>query len=377
MRPGPFALERYFAEHEFSARRLLSSSDCEPLAMRELLACADDEARELWEGLCLGYTETRGLPMLRREIAQLHVGVDAEHVLEVVPAEGILLAVQALVEPGDVVVVPMPAYQSLHEVARAAGAVIREWHADPGQGWRFDPATLAELAVGAKLVIVNFPHNPTGWQPSREEFRQIVAIAEHAGAWLLSDEMYRFLENDPQFGPVSAVEYSPRSVSLGGLSKAFGLPGLRVGWLAIPDSALYERIACAKDYTTICGSAPSEILALIALRARSKLLARSRAIVRENIDAFARWVDLNPEFRHWTHPRAGSVALAELPGEESASHFCSRILRDVGIALAPSHLFGVEDRYIRIGFGRADFQAGLAELERYLRRGEATSHGTR
>jgi aspartate/methionine/tyrosine aminotransferase len=363
MHTAPFALERYFAAHEFSARRLLSCSDCEPLSLKELLADADAELLSLWNSLRLGYTESRGLPLLRREIAMLYPGMGAEHIVEVVPEEGILLGMQALLHPGDSIVVTMPAYQSLHEIARAAGCKIREWWPEENQDWRFDPAALAKIAEGARLIVINFPHNPTGWLPSVEEFRQIFDIAESTGAWVFSDEMYRLLEHDPQTTLPSAVELYPRALALGGLSKGFGLPGLRAGWLASQDIFVLDRILEAKDYTTICGSAPGEILALIALRSRKKILARNRALICRNLDYFEDWLGKNPAIFRWTRPRASSVGLAEILAAESATAFCERLVRESGIAMVPSGLFGDNDRHTRIGFGRADFQTGLDELE--------------
>lgn len=362
MRPVPFALERYFAAHEFSARRLLSSSDCEPLSMAELLADADEETNYLWKNLRLGYTESRGLPLLRQEIATLYPEFGAEHIVEVVPEEGILLAIQALIRPGDPVVVTMPAYQSLHEIARGADCEIREWWPKERQGWRFDPADLERIAKGARLIVINFPHNPTGYLPSAEEFKHIFAIAESSGAWVFSDEMYRLLEHDPETVLPSAIELYPRAIALGGLSKAFGLPGLRTGWLATRDISLLDRVIEAKDYTTICGSAPSEILALIALRARKKILARNRAIVCRNLDAFDIWLKENPTLFCWARPRAGSVGLAEILTPESATSFCKRLVRDAGVAMVPSCMFGGGDRHIRVGFGRDDFRSVLDEL---------------
>lgn len=330
--------------------------------MAELLAYADRDARELWESLRLGYTETRGMPLLRKEIATLHPGLGAEHVIEVVPEEGIFLAMQALLEPGDTVVVSMPAYQSLHEIARSMGCVIREWWPEKDPEWRFDPSALEELADGAQAIVINFPHNPTGCLPTPEEFGKILDVAKSSGAWIFSDEMYRFLEHAPAATLPSAAELYPRSIALGGLSKSFALPGLRMGWLVSQDLALLDQVAGLKDYTTICGCAPGEVLALIALRIRSKILGRNCEITRRNLDAFDGWLKDNPKLFRWERPRASSVGLAELLLPETATSFCERALRESGIALAPSQLLGGDDRHIRIGFGRADFTEGLAEL---------------
>jgi aspartate/methionine/tyrosine aminotransferase len=367
MRLEPFVLERYMAPREFRARRSLCSSDCEPLAMAEVVAVADPEARELWRDLRLGYTESQGHPLLRREIAALYSGVDAEQVIEVVPEEGIFLAMTALLSPGDHVVVTWPAYQSLHEVARAIGCRVSAWRPEEDGTWRFDPARLRALgAGGAHLVVVNFPHNPTGWLPDAAEMAEIAAIAEAAGAWLFSDEMYRMLEHEQADRLPSAAELGGRTVALGGLSKAFSAPGLRVGWLIAREPRLLARVAELKDYTTICGSAPSELLALMVLRARDRILAANRDLIRRNLDAIDHVLGRVPDTLRWSRPRAGSVGLAQLVGESSATRLCDELLAETGLLLLPSTAFDHGDRHVRLGFGRADFAEGLDELANWL-----------
>jgi aspartate/methionine/tyrosine aminotransferase len=366
VRIPPFALERYFGLHEFQARRLLSSSDCETLAVSELLRLADDEALRLWRELRLGYTDSRGHPLLREEIAALYPGFTSEEVLEIVPEEGIFLAMHALLEPGDRVVATFPAYQSLHEVARSIGCHVSYWRPDPARGWRFDPDALeALLADGARLVVVNFPHNPTGATLDEAEWRRVLELVRAAGARLFSDEMYRFLGPDPRCHAVA----DERSIVLGGLSKAFGLPGLRVGWLASRDPAFVRRGAELKDYTTICGSAPSEVLGVIALRARERIVARNLGIVARNLESFDGFLAAVPGLFSWSRPPAGSVGLARYCPPEPASVFCDRLVREAGLMLAPSSFFGDDsDRHVRIGFGRADFPEALQELREWLGR---------
>jgi aspartate/methionine/tyrosine aminotransferase len=367
MRLEPFVLERYMAPREFRARRSLCSSDCESLSMAEVVAAADPAARELWRDLRLGYTDTLGHPLLRREIASLYRGVDVEQVIEVVPEEGIFLAMTALLSPGDHVVVTWPAYQSLHSVARAIGCRLTPWRPEDDETWRFDPARLRELvADGARLVVVNFPHNPTGWLPDAAEMAEIATIAEAAGAWLFCDEMYRMLEHDPADRLPSAAELGGRTIVLSGLSKAFGAPGLRVGWLVASEPRLLARVAELKDYTTICGSAPSEVLALMVLRARDHIVARNRDLIRRNLDALDGALARVPGALRWSRPRAGSVGLAGLVVESSASRLCDDLLAETGILLLPSTMFDHGDRHVRLGFGRADFADGIDELLGWL-----------
>jgi len=365
----PFHLERYFARHEFSARYLLSSSDCEALSLAELLDLADDECRRLWEGLRLGYTESLGLPLLREEVARLYQGVTADEVIEVVPEEGILLAMVTLLEPGDHVIVTWPGYQTLYGIARQMGCEVTYWQPDEEAGWRFDVDDVRRaLRPTTRLIVVNMPHNPTGSLLSREDFEALLALADEAGVTVFSDEMYRWLEQDPSRLLPAAVERSPRAVTLCGLSKTFSLPGLRVGWLVTHDRDAYRRLAAAKDYTTICGSAPGEVLAVVALRHAAAIAARNRERVAANSARFARFVAAHPDLFSWTPPAAGSIALARLRAPEGATAFCDRLVEEAGVMLLPASVFGYGDGHVRIGLGRDTFAAGLAELEAWLAR---------
>lgn len=365
MRLPPFRIERYFARHEFSARYQLSSSDCEPLSLAELLGMADEETRGLWDGLSLAYTESAGLPALREEIASLYPGVSGDDVIEVVPEEGILLAMQAILQPGDHVVATFPAYQSLHSIAESIGCEVSHWTPEDGGG--FDPAALRSLVrPDTRLIVVNFPHNPTGQSVTEACFREIAGIAEDAGAHLFSDEMYRFLELGDTERLTSAVEIYPHAITLGGLSKAFALPGLRVGWLATRDTALMRRIAELKDYTTICASAPSEVLGLIGLRARDCIVARNLDIIGRNVAAASSFVGRWAHLASWVPPQAGSVALARIRFDGGAAAMCERLVADTGAMLLPSEVFGWGDEHVRFGLGRRGFAEGLEVFDRWL-----------
>ena len=287
MRIADFALERYFARWEFAVEHLLCASDVQAYPMADLLALADDESRALWDGLTLGYTELTGHPLLRREIAALYAGLEADDVLVFAGAEeGIFCLVNVLLGPGDHAIVTWPGYQSLYEIARATGADVTLHELREAADWRLDLDLLrSQVTPATKLIVVNAPHNPTGMLPDRATFDGLVAIAEDAGAHLLMDEVYRFLEFDEADRLPAGAEVLDRGVSLGVMSKSFAMAGLRIGWLATRDRSLLGRCAAFKDYTTICASAPSEILALIGLRAREAVLDRSRGIVAANLDA--------------------------------------------------------------------------------------------
>ena len=234
----PFKLERYFARWEFSAPYLLCSSDVEGYPMVELLALADEECRELWRGLKLGYTESPGLPLLRAEVARLYESVGAENVLMFAGAEeAIFVTLNTLLTPADHAIVTWPAYQSLYEVARGTGASVDLLPLDEGHGWELDlDALRQQMRPETRLIVVNFPHNPTGALVDRECFDALVALARDAGCWLFSDEVYRGLEYDQALRLPAAVDLYERAISLGVMSKTFALAGLRIGWIATRDA---------------------------------------------------------------------------------------------------------------------------------------------
>lgn len=367
MYPAPFALERFFARHEFSARYLMSCSDPEGIVVADLLERADPESRRLWDGLTLGYTESLGLPALREEIAGLYRDVRADDVLVAAPEECIFLAMNSLLEAGDHVVCTFPGYQSLYQLALSLGCEVTFWQPVEADRWHFDPSTLADLVrPNTKLIVWNFPHNPTGALPTREEFDDMLAVVASSGAALFSDEMYRLLEPTPELRLPPAIDCHGRAVSLSGMSKSFGMAGLRIGWVATKDAALLQRMATLKDYTTICGSAPSEVLALMALRTGDDILDGHRRRLSRNIALAAGFFADHAQAFRWVPPEAGTVCFPRLRGGEGAEAFCRRALREAGILLLPSPVFGYGDSHFRLGLGRDGFPEGMSRLDEYL-----------
>jgi aspartate/methionine/tyrosine aminotransferase len=368
MRIADFALERYFARWEFAVRHLLCASDVEGYPVAELLDLADDEARGLWDGLRLGYTESTGHPLLRREIAALYTTLEADDVLVFAGAEeAIFCLMNVLVGPGDHVVCTWPGYQSLYEVARAAGAKVSLHALREDGGWALDVERLRRsIHPETRLVIVNAPHNPTGMLPSAAEWSALVAACDEAGAVLLADEVYRFLEYDEADQLAAGADVAARGVSLGVMSKSFAMAGLRIGWLATRDRALLERCAAFKDYTTICSSAPSEILAIIGLRARETVLDRSQAIVAANLERMDRFFAEHADAFAWIRPRAGSVAFPRLLRGGPIDRFCAELVEAEGVLLLPSSAFGFGGDHFRLGLGRLDLPEAVERLERFV-----------
>ena len=352
-----FRLETYFSRWEFSARFHLTASDAQSMPVADLLALADDDGRERWESLTLGYTETRGLPALREEIARTYDAVVPEEVLCFAGAEeAILLAMQVLLEPDDHAVVLTPNYQAAEtiplSICEVTGIALR-----PEDGWALDlDAVEKALRPNTRVVSVNFPNNPTGAVPDLETWQSLVRLCDDRGITLFSDEVYRGLELDRPPLP-QAADLSPRALSLNVMSKAYGLPGLRIGWIACRDRSVLDRLERAKHYTSICNSAPSEILALIGLRARDRLLERNRGIVAANLPVFDEFFARFPDLFEWRHPQGGCVCFPRYLGPDGVEAMCADLVDQAGVLLLPSSIYSSQltetptDRF-RVGVGR-------------------------
>jgi len=368
MRIRDFKLERYFAAYEFNVRYLLSASDCEALALAELLELADAEMLGLWRDLTLGYTESAGHPLLRAAAARLYGGIAADELLIAAPEELIFIAMNVLLGPGDHVIATFPGYQSLYEVAAALGAEVTRWTLRPAaDGWRLDLDELAQsITPRTKLLVINFPHNPTGFLPTHAELDAIIGLARRHGLAIFSDEMYRLLEYDAARRLPSVADLYERGIALSGLSKCLALPGLRIGWLAAHDRDFLARAVAFKDYTTICNSAPGEILGVMALRARNQIVARNLAIIRVNLALAAAFFTAHASRFRWLLPQAGSVAFPQLITGEPVADFCRDVLERRSVLILPGDVFDFGGNHFRIGLGRRNFGEALGVLEGYL-----------
>ena len=368
MKFAPFKIENFFRQHEFSAPFGISQSDTEPLTLDALLGYASPERREQFDKLWLGYTETQGHPELRAAIAGLHQGISADEVIEAVPEEGVFLPMNSLLEAGDHVVVMHPSFQSLWEIARATGCELSFWRQRRREdGWHFDVDELERLLrPDTKMLVINFPHNPTGYLPPRADFERIVELARERNLILFSDEIYRFTEHEERLRLPSACELYERAIALGGLSKCFGLPGLRVGWLITRDARLSHELQEMKSYTTICGSAPSEILALIALENWRALTARSIEIVKGNISYCREFFEPYRDLFWIAYPNCGTITLAELNADMPVSEFAESVVAEQGVMVLPADVMLFEGNYFRLGLGRKSLPSALAPFEQFI-----------
>jgi aspartate/methionine/tyrosine aminotransferase len=370
-----FRLEEYLGEWEFSARHYLTASDAQTVTLEELLAMGSEEDREGFLRMPLSYIETWGTENLREAVAGTYDNVDAGHVLAFAGAqEALFWAMQELAGPGDHAVVTVPCYQSMETVTLATGAEVSALLMRRENGWALDLDELQGLLrPNTKLVAVNYPNNPTGYVPDHATFRALVRLCNERGIRLFCDEVYRGIEVDRRRTLPQAVDLSETAVSLNVASKSYGLPGLRVGWLACRDRALLERLEKRKHYSSICNPGPSEHLAAIALRNRERIWERNRGIVAANRPLFgaffARWADLFD----WEPPMGGCVCFPRYKGGD-VEDFARRLVLKEGVVVLPasvyfSELADVPTDHFRVGLGRFGVEEGLEAFDRFLREG--------
>ena len=294
--------------------------------------------------------------------------MSADEAIVLNPEEGIFLTLNALLDSDDHVVVLSPCYQSLYELPKSLGCEVTRWYLKKEDSvWKLDlPFLERAIKENTRLVIVNFPHNPTGFLPSVEQLNAIAELSVKKGFFVFSDEMYRGLEHNPADRLPSAPSIIRRSVALGGLSKAYGLPGLRTGWVTSTDKWLLDRIAALKDYTTICTSAPSEILAIAALRKSDELTGRCRGIVKENLEMARSFFQENSGRFEWFEPHGSSVAFPRLLGGQPVKDFCERAVTERSLLVLPDVVFDVDWNHFRIGLGRRSFPEALSVLREML-----------
>jgi aspartate/methionine/tyrosine aminotransferase len=369
-----FKLERYFARYEFEVEYLLCCSDCESVAIEDLLALEPD-AVDRFHSHWLGYTESPGSPTLRQEVCRLYRTIQPGEVLVHSGAEeAIFLFMHASLEAGDHVIVHWPCYQSLVAVARSIGCVVTPWVARDEHGWALDLEELRRhIRPATRAIVVNLPHNPTGYLMPPDRFASLVEISQSHGIVLFSDEVYRESEYAVEHRLPAACDLDEGAVSLGVMSKTYGLAGLRIGWVATHNAAVYEKMAALKDYTTICNSAPSEFLAEVALRHREKLIERNVGIVTRNLALLDGFFGRHSDGLTWHRPKAGPIGFPRLLNG-SIDVFCDRLVKEKGVLLLPGTVFDDDENHFRIGFGRRNMPEALNRLEEYYQEARWAYH---
>jgi len=367
MKIKDFKLEEFFAKYEFKASYLLCASDCESFSVEELLSL-ESESEKILKNLRLGYTESQGNPDLREEISNLYVNMNPENLIIFSGAEeGIFIFMNVFLNKGDHIIVQFPAYQSLFEVANSIGCEVTKWIMDEKNNWDLDLNFLQDnIKKNTKAIVINCPHNPTGYLMSKDKFHEIIEIAQKHNILIFSDEVYRLLEYNGNDRLPNMCDCYDKGISLGVMSKAFGLAGLRIGWIATKDTSLLKKLMSFKNYTTICNSAPSEFFSTLALKNKDVILERNLKIIKENIKLLETFFNKKRDQFDWVKPKAGCIAFPRIKFNESVEVFCKDAFNKKGILLLPSTKYGFDDKHFRIGFGRKNMPTGLKLLEEYL-----------
>lgn len=369
MKIARFETEHFFAKYEFNTPYQLCNSDCETMSIEALLELADVSLTAFTQQT-LGYTESQGNPELRQSIANTYQYCSPENIIVLAtPVEGIYLTARAILNPGDEVIVLSPAYDALINMFEhvVGNQNVKKWNFHPSDnGWELRIEELSQLLSSkTKMIVVNFPHNPTGYIPSPQMQQNIITIAEQNDVWLFSDEMYFGLVHEGTEKIPSMADLSPKAIVLSGLSKTYGLPGLRTGWLVVPNEQLKEEYVNWKFYTSICSPGPSEFLATAALKVWNELRQRSLTQINSNLkiadEFFHRW----PSHFTWHRPLAGSTALVRFH-VNSVNQITERLATEAGVLIQSGQTLGSDDQHMRVGFGRSAFATAIGKFDNWL-----------
>jgi aspartate/methionine/tyrosine aminotransferase len=368
-----FALEVYFSKWEFVAKYNLTGSDAENMTLGGLLALASDADRAAFGDISLAYTETWGAPQLREEIARTYERISPRDVLCFAGAEeGIYTAMRVLLGPSDHAIAITPNYQAAESIPLSVCEVTGV-PLDAANNWSLDLDRLrSAIKPNTKVISVNFPNNPTGRIIDHEQFSAIVELCRRNGLWLFSDEVYRLIERDSARRLPQAADAYERGISLNVMSKAYGLPGLRIGWLACRNTEILGRFERYKHYLSICNSAPSEFLARIALRASAHILSRNRAIVDSNLVMLGEFFHEYSHLFDWKVPDGGCVGFIRYKGADGVESFTNRLVQETGVLLLPASVYrsdlnDVPSDYFRVGYGHSYLPGALGVFREWLR----------
>jgi aspartate/methionine/tyrosine aminotransferase len=367
-----FRLESRFSKWEFKARYHLTASDAESLSLRDLMAMASGAEREEFETLWLGYTETFGARDLREAIAGTFERQAASDILCFAGAsEGIFAANNVILDKDSHAIVVTPNYQS-HETLPLAICEASGVPLDPDDGWSLDiDRVAAAVRPNTRLVTINFPHNPTGAILPLERYQALVALCRKHGIYILHDEIFNGLgPSGTKHLPFIADLYE-RGLSLNVMSKSYGLPGLRIGWIACQDAEILSKMERMKHYLSICNSGPSERIAKIALRNRDRLLARNCAIVDENLPKWDAFFARHRDLFDWQRPDGSCMAFPRYKGAEGVEAFASRLVEESGVLVLPSTIYSsalgpTPRNRFRLGYGRIGLDEGLSAMDAHI-----------
>ncbi len=371
MKVEPFHLERFYVDYEFSVGTNISASCGAVTTTEDILKHSGVEAANQYISLDLDYRENRGDEALRNEIVCEYENLNSGDIqITTGGSEAIYLLMRTYLEPGDKIVTEWPIYQSLFQLAADMGVEVLSLPLLAEEGYIPDPAKLKKLLLknDVKMVVINHPHSPTGSILTAELQREIVELTEKHGALLLSDEVYWGVFYNKADEVPHAADLSENVVTIGDMTKPFGLGGLRIGWLATKRKDIIDRASILKDYTTMCAAAPSEFLAVLALQQKEKILKRNIEIAIKNIELVNRLVSDSGGKLSWIEPRGGYTGFVRLNLEGiTVDEFCLELIREKDVLLLPGSVFGDPSSF-RVGVGTKveQFERGVSLLSDFL-----------
>jgi aspartate/methionine/tyrosine aminotransferase len=348
----PFALERWMSQFEQEVEYNLSESGVHPLSLNDLLA-GDPRMVDRLLATGLGYPHVNGIPELRQNIANLYHGAGPDNVLVTVgAAEANYITTRTMLAAGDEIVVMLPNYMQIWGVAKNHGLKVKTFHLLEEKGWAPDVAELeAAVTPHTRLIAVCNPNNPTGRILTGAEMDAILACADRVGAWILADEVYRGADRlSDQENPSFYGRYD-RVLAVGSMSKAYGLPGLRLGWVVAPPDTI-QAIWMRHEYTTISATMLSNILAAIALspEVRPRLLERTRRYIRLGYPILQKWMESHADTFSLRPPDAAAIAFVRYHLDINSTELAQRLRREKSVLIVPGDHFGL-DHFLRIAFG--------------------------
>jgi len=367
-----FKLETYFSRWEFNTKYNLCASDTESLSLKYLLELSNEEDKKLLEKINFGYLETYGSIELREAISYTYNNSSYKDILTFAGAEeGIYIAMKSILSKKDHAIVITPNYQSAQTIP-ASICDVTAINLDSENNWNLDIQKVKDsIQSNTRLISINFPHNPTGKVISKNELNDIVNISKENDLYLFSDEIYRLMERDENQRLDQISDIYDKGLSLNGMSKTYGMPGIRIGWISCKDHSLLDSMERLKHYLSICNSSPNEVLTIIALKHRSKIINRSREIIKNNLVKLNSFFEDYEDLFDWKEPDGGCIGFPKYNGVEGVEVFCENLIKDKSVLLLPSSIYNSKlinspDNHFRIGYGRLNMPEAISELKNFI-----------
>jgi aspartate/methionine/tyrosine aminotransferase len=367
-----FKLETFFSKWEFNAKYHMCASDMESMTLQDLLNLGTEQDKEDWNQLNFKYIETYGSPKLRSAVANSYSKLSTENILAFAGAEeGLYVAMHCILKKDDHAIIITPNYQS-SETIPASICDVSGIGLEANNNWNLDVQKIKDaIRPNTRLISINFPHNPTGKVISKQTLNDLIDIVRQRGIYLFSDEVYRLMERNNNIRLPQVADLYEKGLSLNVMSKSYGLPGLRIGWIASQDLNLLHQMEKMKHYLSICNSSPSEFLAVIALQASADILSRNHKIIDDNLKLLNPFFAQNRDLFEWNEPDGGCIGYPKYLGSEGVMAFCERLIKEHGIMLLPGSIYDSANgpspsNHFRIGYGRKAMKEGLRKFQEVL-----------